>query len=248
MSLSAPATSSRTKPKTRILRDVTVAIAGHLGSGWSDADVARWTAYNGGRFVATMTPDNEQGVTHLLCSREEYAKPKKQRCANLKLALEAKTVRILLRDWLEDSLHRRRRRPERNYLLTTVARRDAAHAAAPTTSARQERLAALRERGRREGEAFVDSSLYRLYRDSTGFAYRVTLRRDHAAAGVWGERYVLHLFESFAQPPLYWFAARHYKSRTHTQPRTFRPSATCQLFGTAFGQFCGFFHKKTGVA
>lgn len=240
----APTSSSRVRPKTRILRGITIAIAGSLGPGWSDADVNRWMAYNGGQFVTTVTSDKDQGVTHLLCSRDEYAKPRKLRCANLKAALDNKTVRIVLRDWLEDSLHRRRRRPERPYLLRNVHRDEQ-----QTPAALQERLAAQRERGRREGETFVNTSLYRLYRDPTdGFAYRVTLRRDHATAGIFGERYILHLFQSFAQPPLYWFAARHYKSRTHTQPRCFRPSGTCQLFATEFAQFCAFFRKKTGVA
>lgn len=239
----AAAVSSRTKPKTRILRGITVAIAGSLGAGWSDTDVARWMAYNGGRFVAAISKENETDVTHLLCSRDEYVKPKKQQCAPLKVALQLKGVRIVTKDWLEDSLHRRRRRPERPYLLKTVLREEQ-----QSPEARQRRLMAQRERGRREGETFVDSSLYRLYRDCTGFAYRVTLRRDNPAADIFGERYVLHLFQSLAQPPLYWFAARHYKSRTHTQPRSFRPSETCQLFGKAWDEFTTFFRKKTGVA
>ena len=185
----APTSSSQARPKTHILRGITVAIAGSLGPGWSDADVARWMAYNGGQFVTTVTGNNDQRVTHLLCSRDEYAQPKKLHCANLRAAMDAKTVRIVLRDWLEDSLHRRRRRPERAYLLRTVHRDEQ-----QTPAARQERLAARRERGRREGETFVDTSLYRVYRDPTdGFAYRVTLRRDHAAANVFGERYVLHV-------------------------------------------------------
>ncbi len=56
------------------------------------------------------------------------------------------------------------------------------------------------------------------------------------------------LFESLAKPRLYWFAARHYKSRAHTKPRNFRPSDTCQLFAAEFAHFCAFFRKKTGVA
>lgn len=96
----------------------------------------------------------------------------------------------------------------------------------------------------------------------------MTIQRDHEDCGIFGERYVLHvshqhpdaaaavcadthssqLFESYAQPHLYWFAARHYKSRTHTQPRDYRPSDTCQLLATELGHFCAFFAKKTGVS
>ncbi|CAK7218889.1 anthranilate synthase / indole-3-glycerol phosphate synthase [Sporothrix curviconia] len=232
------------RPKSRILCGVTVAIAGNLGPGWSDADVARWLAYNSGRFVPSVSSDNKEAVTHLLCTRDEYEKPPKLRCANLKALLgHSPGVHIVLHDWLEDSLHKKRRRAERPYLLRNVVR-----AEKQTPAALQQKLAAQRERGRREGEAFVDSSLYHIYRDSTGFAYKATIRRDHPAANIYGERYVLHLFESNARPHLYWFAARHYKSRTHTQPRCFRPSGTCQLFATEFAHFCAFFRKKTGVA
>ncbi|CAK7223338.1 hypothetical protein SBRCBS47491_005174 [Sporothrix bragantina] len=236
--------TSTTRAKSRILRDVTVAVAGNLGPGWSDADVARWMAYNSGRFVPSVSSDNKEGITHLLCTRDEYDKPAKLRCVNLKNLLDqTPSVHIVLRDWLEDSLHKRRRRAERPYLL-----RNAVRVEKQTPEALQQKLAAQRERGRREGETFVDSSLYHIYQDLTGFAYKVTIRRDHAAADIYGERYVLHLFESNARPHLYWFAVRHYKSRTHTQPRCYRPSGTCQPFATEFAHFCGFFRKKTGVA
>lgn len=55
------------------------------------------------------------------------------------------------------------------------------------------------------------------------------------------------LFESLAKPPLYWFAARHYKSRKHSHPRDYRPSSSCGLFAAEFAHFCAFFHKKTGI-
>ncbi|KAL1908881.1 hypothetical protein Sste5344_005238 [Sporothrix stenoceras] len=209
MSTSVAVSSCRTKQKTRILRGITVAIAGSLGPGWSDADVARWMAYNGGKFVASLSSSNANGVTHLLCSRDEYAKPKRQQCGALKVALQ-KNVRIVTKDWLEDSLHRRRRRPKRPYLLKPILKEEQ-----QSPEVLRQKALALRERGRREGESFIDSSLYRLYRDCTGFAYRVTLRRDHPAADIYGERYVF---------------------------------GTCQLFGTAFGEFTTFFRKKTGVA
>ncbi|KAL1894933.1 hypothetical protein Sste5346_005620 [Sporothrix stenoceras] len=220
MSTSVAVSSCRTKQKTRILRGITVAIAGSLGPGWSDADVARWMAYNGGKFVASLSSSNANGVTHLLCSRDEYAKPKRQQCGALKVALQ-KNVRIVTKDWLEDSLHRRRRRPKRPYLLKPILKEEQ-----QSPEVLRQKALALRERGRREGESFIDSSLYRLYRDSLCF---VSL----PIAGT---------------TPPYWFAARHYKSRTHTRPRSYRPSGTCQLFGTAFGEFTTFFRKKTGVA
>ncbi|CAK7206753.1 hypothetical protein SEUCBS139899_009559 [Sporothrix eucalyptigena] len=232
-----------TKPKSRMLQGVTVAVAGNLGPGWSDANVARWMAYNSGRFVVNVSSDNKEDITHLLCTRDEYNQPPKLRCPNLKVLFRVPGVKIVLRDWLEDSLHKRRRRAERAYLLRNVVRTDK-----QTPTALQKKLAAQRERGQREGRTFIDCSLYHIYRDATGFAYKATLRRDHPAADIYGERYILHLFESNARPPLYWFVARHYKSKTHTQPRHFRPSGTCQLFVTEFAHFCAFFRKKTGVA
>lgn len=179
-----------TKSASRLLHGVVVAIAGDLGPGWSPADVARWTAYHGGRFAAAVSRGNEEGVTHLLCTRDEYSKAPARRDASLQTLAACAGVHVVLRDWLEDSLHARRRCAERSYLLRSVLQRAAQPADA---DARQKRLAALRARGRREGETFVDRSLYRVYRDATGFAYQVTLLRDHPEAGVVGERYVLHV-------------------------------------------------------
>ncbi|EFX02641.1 brct domain containing protein [Grosmannia clavigera kw1407] len=224
-----------------VMAGITVAVAGSLGSGWTDADVARWMAYNGGRFAASVTGD----VTHLLCTPEEYARPKKKQDPALREALRRgpKNVHIVLKDWLEDSLHRRSRRREKAYLLRHIHRPSQQH-----HKEMQERQERLRAKGRQLGETFVDTTLYHIYQDATGFSYKVTIQRDHENCGIFGERYVLHLFESDARPHLYWFAARHYKSRTHTQPRDYRPSDTCRLFETEFRHFCTFFARKTGVS
>ncbi|OAA58058.1 brct domain containing protein [Niveomyces insectorum RCEF 264] len=244
--MSAAATASSKSRRASVLKGVVVAVAGNLGPGWTDSDVARWLAYNGGRFSTTVTDE----VTHVLCTRETYAQCSKAPGASpvLRAALRRGPahVHIVLRDWLEDSLNTKRRRREAPYLLSRLQR-----AAAQAPDAVAARLAQRRAKGRQQAETNLTESflaLYRVYRDATGFAYKVTISRDHAACGIFGERYVLYLFESNARPCLYWFAARHYKSRTHTKPRDFRPSGTCQLFATEFAHFCAFFARKTGVA
>ncbi|KAK4668830.1 uncharacterized protein QC764_710915 [Podospora pseudoanserina] len=62
-----------------------------------------------------------------------------------------------------------------------------------------------------------------------------------------GEKYTLTLYESLAQPPLYFFCAKYSKSSTDTFPKYYRPSETPQLFWTEYTHFIEFFHKKTGV-
>ncbi|EPE03299.1 brct domain containing protein [Ophiostoma piceae UAMH 11346] len=220
---------SKFKRSTRILHGVTIATAGSLGPGWTDTDVARWMGYNGGRFVAALSDKNDDGVTHVLSTLEEFSKPKKKQCTNLRRALDRGTgkrgVHIVLQDWLEDSLYKRRRLRETRYLLRNVNRESK-----QAPEERQKKLAEQQARGQSQAETFINT-------DCTGFSYKVTISRDHEAAGILGERYLLYLFESHAKPPLYWFAARHYKSRKHSRPLDFRPSGSCGLFATEFAHF-----------
>ncbi|KAK0670607.1 hypothetical protein QBC41DRAFT_345333 [Cercophora samala] len=62
-----------------------------------------------------------------------------------------------------------------------------------------------------------------------------------------GEKYTLTLYESLAQPPLYFFCAKYSKSIHDSLPKYYRPSETPQLFWTEYTHFIEFFHKKTGV-
>lgn len=146
----AAASGAGKQKKKLVLDGVTVAVAGNLGPGWTDTDVARWLGYNGGRFAASVTDD----VTHLLCTAEEYAKPKKKQDAAVREALRRgpKKVHIVLRDWLEDSLHRHSRRRERAYLLRHIHRSSQHY-----QKEKQERQERLLAKGRQLGETFVDT-------------------------------------------------------------------------------------------
>ncbi len=96
-------------------------------------------------------------------------------------------------------------------------------------------------------ERFVNAGLYHIYRDSTYFAYKITLTRDDAEAGIEGERYLLHLYESNAKPSLYYFAAKHYRKKGDSHSQVFRPSSTPRLLDIELTHFEDFFYKKTGV-
>ena len=153
---STRANRSRVKQSTRILCGVTVATAGHLGPGWTDTDVARWMGYNGGRFVAALSDSKDDGVTHVLSTLQEFSKPKKQQCANLRRALDRGTgkrgVHVVLQDWLEDSLYKRRRLQETRYLLRNVSRESK-----QTPEEQQKRLSEQQARGQAQAKTFVNT-------------------------------------------------------------------------------------------
>jgi hypothetical protein len=61
----------RTAKEKPIFKDLLIATAGDLGGQWTDVNIARWVGLREGR-LSTERRRLEDGVTHLVCSAEEF--------------------------------------------------------------------------------------------------------------------------------------------------------------------------------
>jgi len=59
-----PLRKGKEKP---IFKDLVIAVSGQLGGQWTDANISRWVGLRDGVF----SPDMNDSVTHLVCSKEE---------------------------------------------------------------------------------------------------------------------------------------------------------------------------------
>ncbi|KAI1762537.1 hypothetical protein GGR53DRAFT_532564 [Hypoxylon sp. FL1150] len=223
------ARAPRKRAQADLLHGFHIAVADFLGPGWTAADVSRWVTYHGGTFKHTV----EEGVTHLLATPEQF----KQKLPAVKKALALKTTHIVTQDWLEDTLEKRRRQKERDYSLKEILGEENAQ------KKRKERV----QKGIEQGETFVNTNLYHIYRDETYFSYQVTITRDDEAAGTAGQKYILYLWESNAKPHLYLFVTKFYKKQRDNRPAIYRPHETPGLLKRGLDDFRGFFQKKTGI-
>ncbi|KAK2590613.1 hypothetical protein QQS21_011715, partial [Conoideocrella luteorostrata] len=105
-------------------------------------------------------------------------------------------------------------------------------------------------------DKFVDTStaliftviyLYRVHYDLYNFPYEVELTRDNYEESGQAEKYTLYLFESIAQPRLYWFAAKHSKCKGDSNPRHFRNGNFSTRLTPQLDYFKYFFRRKTGI-
>ncbi|XXG96574.1 hypothetical protein Hte_002860 [Hypoxylon texense] len=215
--------------RANLLRGYEIAIADSLGPGWTATDVSRWVTYHGGSFSNTVG----EGVTHLLATPEQF----KQKLPAVKKALKFKATHIVTKDWLEDTLEKRRRLKEREYSLREVLREENA----------KKQLDEKVQKGIEQGETFVNTNLYHIYRDETYFSYEITITRDDEAAGNVGQKYVIYLWESNAKPHLYHFVTKFYKKPRENRPIIYRPHDTPGLLKRELDDFKSFFHKKTGI-
>ncbi|KAI4866874.1 hypothetical protein F4820DRAFT_468481 [Hypoxylon rubiginosum] len=221
--------ASRERGRATLLQGYEIAIADNLGPGWTAADVSRWVNYHGGVFNHTMG----EGVTHLLATPEQF----KQKLPAVKTALAFKATHIVTKDWLEDTLEKRRRQKEREYSLREVLREENA----------KKKLDEKARKGIEQGETFVNTNLYHIYRDETYFSYEITITRNDEAAGNVGQKYILYIWESNPKPHLYYFVTKFYKKPRDNRPIIYRPHDSPSLLKPALDDFKGFFRKKTGI-
>ncbi|KAF2432708.1 hypothetical protein EJ08DRAFT_695107 [Tothia fuscella] len=99
-----------------LLKKDAIAIIGDFGQSRSAENMKRWIEANGGRYATKI----EEGVTHLICTKEAWAK----HTASVEKAKKIKGLKIVTYDWLEDSLNAKSHRREKEYLLTTVEKAD----------------------------------------------------------------------------------------------------------------------------
>ncbi|KAH7326412.1 hypothetical protein B0I35DRAFT_508625 [Stachybotrys elegans] len=214
----------------QIFKDRVIAAAGPLPGLLTVENLKRWTEIRKGRFSGDFGED----VTHLLCTREQFSK----KVPRVREALKrGKRLHILHHDWFEFSTVGEKRQPERDYSMRAqLAKENAAR-----------REAMRKEKGRRDGEKFVNTNLFHIYHDRDFFPYQIDITRDDEEKGELGQRYTLCLWESDAKPHLYWFTAKFLKRKGDSQPSYYRPSAHSRKWRAEMDLFTEFFKIKTGV-
>ncbi|KAI8715456.1 BRCT domain-containing protein [Fusarium sp. LHS14.1] len=214
----------------QIFKGRVLAAAGPLPGQLTVENLKRWASIRKGDFVDHFDED----VTHLLCTREQFDK----RVPRVKDALKrGKRFHIVHCDWFEFSAVKNKRLPEKEFSMRNIL--------AKQNAKRRER--ARIERGKRDGEKFVNTNFYHIYRDRSNFVYQLDITRDDEAAGEFGQKYTLCLWESNAKPHLYWFTAKFTKRKGNSQPTYHRPSICPDKWRPQMDLFMEFFRVKTGI-
>ncbi|WAO92845.1 BRCT domain-containing protein [Fusarium falciforme] len=214
----------------QIFKGRVLAAAGPLPGQLTVENLKRWALIRNGDFVDHFDED----VTHLLCTREQFDK----RVPRVKDALKrGKRFHIVHCDWFEFSAVKNKRLPEKEFSMRNIL--------AKQNAKRRER--ARIEKGKRDGEKFVNTNFYHIYRDRSNFAYQLDISRDDEAAGEFGQKYTLCLWESNAKPHLYWFTAKFTKRKGNSQPTYHRPSVCPDKWRPQMDLFMEFFRVKTGI-
>ncbi|KAH7258253.1 hypothetical protein MRS44_010227 [Fusarium solani] len=206
------------------------AAAGPLPGQLTVENLKRWASIRKGDFVDHFDED----VTHLLCTREQFDK----RVPRVKDALKrGKRFHIVHCDWFEFSAVKNKRLPEKEFSMRNIL--------AKQNAKRRER--ARIEKGKRDGEKFINTNFYHIYRDRSNFVYQLDITRYDEAAGEFGQKYTLCLWESNAKPHLYWFTAKFTKRKGNSQPTYHRPSVCPDKWRPQMDLFMEFFRVKTGI-
>ncbi|KAI0870256.1 hypothetical protein GGS24DRAFT_114144 [Hypoxylon argillaceum] len=216
--------------KNPIFKDCVVAIAGDLNDyAWREEQVRKWVHYWGGMFSYIV----DASVTHLLCTGENFGK----KTAAVRVALRSKDTKIVLRDWLEDSINKKVCLRTSQYELREKAKEENA----------KKRKLEKRAKCSRNAENYVDERFWHVYRDCTYFEYQIQLKRNDEESGNVGEKHLLTLWQSNAKPYNYQCTTLFTKK---SKNRAFRDTLnkTPVDFITAFESFQNFFMKKTGIA
>ncbi|KAM0349437.1 hypothetical protein ACHAPU_003846 [Fusarium lateritium] len=213
----------------QIFKGKTFAAAGPLPGQLTIENMKRWASLRKGVFL----DDFDEGVTHLLCTKEQFDK----KVPRVKDALKRKRVYIIHVDWFEFSTVKNAKLAEADYSMRNILAKDNA----------KKRERAQREKGRRNGEKFVNTNFFHLYRDRENFVYEVDITRDDDQTGELGQKYTLYLWESNAKPHLYRFTAKFLKRKGSSQPSYFRPSPCEGKWRPEMDLFMDFFKKKTGI-
>ncbi|KAL2056068.1 hypothetical protein ABVK25_003711 [Lepraria finkii] len=181
-------------------KKLTIAVTGNFGANRGHGQMKNWIARNGGRFTTEIS----SGVTHLICSKEQYKKD----VLMVHQASALKTIKIVSFDWLEDSLMSKTQSPksEGAYLIGPRVKKEAATKARKKIVRKGNIQKGMEkfEQSCKEHEKEMSSSGYGLYHDpSDDFAYDITLARANLLLNK-NERYqlkVCHPIPSQASTP-----------------------------------------------
>ncbi|KAM5359094.1 hypothetical protein ACJZ2D_014737 [Fusarium nematophilum] len=214
----------------QIFKGRVIAAAGPLPGQFTVDKLKIWTSKRKGVF----RDDFDDDVTHLLCTQEQFEK----KVPRVREALErGKSCHLVHLDWFEFSTVKEKRQPEQLYSMRSI------HAKHKAKKREQARI----EKGKRDGEKFVNTNFYHIYTDRSNFDYQISITRDDEDTGEMGQRYTLCLWESNASPHLYWFTAKFLKRRGDSQPSYHRPSSCPGKWRAEFDKFQDFFQIKTGI-
>ena len=110
---------SRSKEKP-IFKNLVIAIAGDLGGQWTETNICRWVSLRSGRFSLDM----DESVTHLVCSAVEFNTRSKHPWVTAALKSKGGKVKVVTKDWLEDSIMKGKRLGEKEFELGEVLRKE----------------------------------------------------------------------------------------------------------------------------
>ncbi|KAK1848722.1 brct domain-containing protein [Colletotrichum chrysophilum] len=202
-----------------------------------------WTQMRKGRFSLDM----DDSVTHLLCTDEQLKnrnRNKRIQEAMQKNKVKDKKIKIKVVhiDWFTFSCTHNKKLRECDYDFKAIKRRE-------DIKLRKRKEEEARIRNAMVGQDWINPDLYRVFSDKHHFRYEIQLFRDtEDEYGAVHEKYELYLFESHAEPRLYWFGAKLYQKKDDGVWRfraIERTSATCGVFKTEFEHFKNFFEIKT---
>lgn len=218
------------------LEGFTIAVTGDFGPQRSHEKMQQWVEANGGTFAFNITPE----VTHLICSREHF----KKKVDIVREACKIPGLFIVSFDWLEDSLMNMYPQNEAGYLLHRRIQAAAKAKKAKKAVRRGKIRKAVKafEKSCREFRKDMFSNGYHIYRDSTTFAYDVTLARTNLVSNK-NERYHLKLYESHTAPSLYTTYVKYSSPGTPLATLILAPIGSS--FDTALFAFTKFFALKT---
>ncbi|KAI0866938.1 hypothetical protein F4860DRAFT_521073 [Xylaria cubensis] len=216
-------------PSNLIFKDCVVSIAGDLDDhDWREEKVKQWVQYWGGTFSSIV----DGNVTHLLCTRENF----KKKITAVRVALKNHPTKIVMRDWLEDSINKQRRLKTLPYQLDEEARQE---------EAKKRRIQKM-EACSKNATDYVDERYWHIYRDCTNFQYQVQLKRDDKESGNIGEKHLLTLWESNAKPSNYRCTTLFTKKSKNKAIRYPLNESPVDL-KTGLKTFETFFRKKTSI-
>ncbi|KAI1426034.1 hypothetical protein F5Y12DRAFT_794972 [Xylaria sp. FL1777] len=212
-----------------LLKDCVVSIAGDLDDpAWKEEKVRQWVQYWGGKFSDIV----DNNVTHLLCTEQNFRK----KTGPVKAALKNKVTKVVVRDWLEDSINRKVRLKTLDYQLDEKEKKEVS----------KKRKLEKMKKCSSNAKDYIDERFWHVYRDSTYFEYQIQLTRIDEESGNVRDKHVLTLWESNAKPYNYVCTTLFTKSkhkgvglRLHDSPVD---------LDAALEKFKSFFKKKANIA
>ncbi|KGO72652.1 hypothetical protein PITC_056380 [Penicillium italicum] len=204
--------------------------------------IPQWIRANGGQF----SRDVNARVTHLIATKEAF----KNHAAPVESAKRFGTVKIVVYDWLEDSLlsNNRRPKPEGPYLLKNLMKPEKKEVQKKKVISKPAKVVKETPK-RRIADPFLSSKgkkkpVRQVYQDrKTNVVYSTTLFRPSKPPVTSREKYQLTLFESNAKPHTYSTYAKY--SRVGTSNVELLAGPRCKL-ELAVEKFKQFFKEQTG--